>query len=126
MLNVNLNMFYKGLNSRVIIDRYQMTYRDELVGSLSHAVKEKFDSYLFNIGYDYKLSDTIILTPRFNYKKQKPWNIPDISAFLVDFPDTSIFVYDTMVERYTGDLRLSYDYTNRINIIKYYYGYGVL
>ncbi|OGS20668.1 MAG: hypothetical protein A3J83_05075, partial [Elusimicrobia bacterium RIFOXYA2_FULL_40_6] len=115
--NVNIGLECKGVNIRVLADRYNTTYKDDTAGALVEPSNMNFDSYFFDLKYEYKLGNNLILTPRFNYKRQEPWKVPVPVTLLIDSSDSSSYQYDTTVERFTENIMLSYDPAEKINII---------
>jgi len=122
--NINLGISYKGLSFRGIYDNYQMTTQDDYGLVQSKAYPVNFLSELFELKYIAKLSRKITLTPLVSFKQEKPWNstgpyaLQDSSANLL---------YDKTAQRYRGSLTMSYDITNKINVIaggEMYYDYA--
>ena len=111
--NINLGISYKQLSLRAVIDQYNTTSRDNYGTIVSRAYASDFKSYLFELKYDYKPNDKLTITPRFNYKKQLPWNFNGTT----DTADASYTVYDKQAERYRGNVTASYDLAKRINIV---------
>jgi len=121
--NINLGLSYKGLSLRGIYDNYQTTTRDNYGPAMTEAYPCNFLSEYLEVKYNAKLSDKLTLTPLFSFKQQQPWNFTGQVAP----PDSSYTIYDKTVQRYRGSLTMSYDITNKINIIaggEMYYDYA--
>jgi len=121
--NINLGLSYKGLSFRGIYDNYQTTTRDNYGPAMSEAYVCNFLSELFELKYNAKLSDKITLTPLVSFKQQEPWNFTGTVAP----QDSSYTIYDKTAQRYRGSLTMSYDITNKINVIaggEIYYDYA--
>ncbi|MCP4149233.1 MAG: TonB-dependent receptor plug domain-containing protein, partial [bacterium] len=119
-LYLNLGLQFKELNIRFIMDQYRTTERDIFYVNAPGAIDTYFDSYFLEIGYDVKFSEKITLSPKFNYKKQKPYytgwaNVRELEA---SDPESYGGIYtDDVLERITGNMTLSYDVSENINII---------
>lgn len=76
--NLNMNLNYRGLDVRAIMDLYRTTQID-LWGEnyLNSPLEESFDSYLIGVKYDFNNvgGKSLIITPEWKYKKQHPWNV---------------------------------------------------
>ncbi|MBI5554890.1 MAG: TonB-dependent receptor plug domain-containing protein [Elusimicrobia bacterium] len=94
-LQANISMAYKGLQGRLLIDKYHTTQRDLWGENLDASVKEIFDSYFSEVKYDWEMGK-VTVTPRFNYKKQIPWSRPEP------------VYYKKIAERYTSNITMSY------------------
>ncbi len=71
MLNANLK--YKGLDFRAIIDLFKQGYPLQAVPEVNSPDMEY--SYLYDLKYEYKVSDKLKITPRISYSIHKPFNI---------------------------------------------------
>jgi outer membrane cobalamin receptor len=111
--NVNFGISYKKLSLRGIYDNYRTTTRDNYGPVLSKAYPGDFRSTYLELKYDGKINDKITITPKFNYKRQIPWNFTG----KVDPNDIAYNFYDKRAERYRGNVTMSYDVTKKINII---------
>jgi len=110
-LNLDLQLDYKGAKALLMIDRMSTTQRDEFGEDLQKAVSVEYNYSFFELNYDYKLSDALTLTPKFNFKRQTPFKEPAV--------DTGVenLVYDKTVDRYTEGIRLLYDITEKTNVL---------
>jgi outer membrane cobalamin receptor len=125
--NLNLGISYKGLSIRGIYDNYHMTTRDNYGLGMMEAYACDFISEYAEIKYDAKLSNKITLTPSFSFKQQQPWNFTGtVGPYSLD---STYGQYDKTVQRYKGNLTMSWDITPKINVIaggEYYYDYAKL
>lgn len=110
-LNMNIGLDYKGFKTRIMVDQYHTTERDGFGSDLSSANPTDFDYYFVDLSYDFKIDNSVNLTPCFNYKKQTPWK----SSYLDAIP--TYMAYIKTVERYTEKLMLTYDPRGNMNII---------
>jgi outer membrane cobalamin receptor len=108
-LNINLGVSYKGWSFRGIYDRYQTTTRDGYDATLSQPYPNNFTSYFAELKYSWKLNHKLTLIPRFNFKRQAPWRLPE------SLDEYS--AYDRTADRYRGNLILNYDASRRLNIV---------
>jgi len=119
-LNLNLNVNYKGLDLRVIADIHDTTqislwgenYQD---GDLD----EDFDSYFFDVKYDFKEvgGRNLTITPEWKYKIQYPWQV------LV--PDQE-YTNEKRAEKMQFAVSGIWDVTDRLNLVsgvEYYTNY---
>lgn len=111
--NVNAGLMYKNLSFRAIWDQYNTTSRDNYGEIVSKAYPSNFKSYFLELKYDYKPNQKFTITPKFNYKKQLPWNFNGTT----EPDDSSYTVYDKQAERYRGNITASYDLTKKINVL---------
>lgn len=111
--NINLGFSHKHFSLRGIYDDYRTTIRDNYGDILSKAYPSNFKSSCLELKYDAVLNDKVTITPKFNYKRQVPWNFVGV----VDAADSSYTLYDKRAERYRGNVIISYDITKKINII---------
>ncbi len=105
--NINIGMSYKGLTVRYILDNYFTTTGDgyDVIKAPS---QQEFNSSFAEIKYSFKLGEKFTITPRINYKQQTPWKT---------LADSITPEYYKIVDRYTGNLNLSYTPNRKINII---------
>ncbi|MFQ3675123.1 MAG: hypothetical protein SNJ64_01100 [Endomicrobiia bacterium] len=116
-MNVNINLNYKNFSSRIIVDQYKVSYKNETSNLLDSVVTMFWNSYFFDMNYNYKINDKLTFTPQFKYKQQSPWKTPKATTFVIRNPNNTNYVYDTVAERYTGNFMLNYDPTEKTNII---------
>ena len=76
IFNTNLNLKYKGFDFRAIIDDYQTTQIDLWDANYtSGPLREDFKTMVGNLQYQYKIGEKIVITPRVQYKHQRPWTL---------------------------------------------------
>ncbi len=117
----NLGLGYKDFSARFIMDLYKRTTRDlfflnspDSIGSIPSI----HDGYYAELKYDFKPIDNLTITPKFNYKRQFPWNSDDANSRKLDaIKGYEGNFYSKMAERYLGNLTLNSDITENINII---------
>ncbi len=118
----SINLSYKNFSLKFIYDNYELTQQDGFYVNLPKATEMNFKSYYFESKYDLKINDKLIITPKFNYKRQNPWNSKgDYVKYLEtneEFDGAYGGLYsDTVVERYVPSLTISYDFMEKNNIL---------
>jgi outer membrane receptor for ferrienterochelin and colicin len=98
---------YKGLRARAIYHRLALNNVDGF-GDASPLQSLEFISFLGELAYDWKLSDTLRITPEIHYKRQLPWRDADKSSWLY---------YDKTAERITGRVTAAWDATPELNLV---------
>lgn len=108
---LNFSGSYKGLSLRLIYDKLDASTRDGFVNILSRPYSITFSSYLAELKYDLKIGKKLTLTPKINFKSQKPWNVP-----LNESSDEFVSL-DIVSNRSRAGLTASYDATTKLNFI---------
>ena len=103
---LNLAAEYKGLRARAIYHRLALNSVDGY-GDVSTLEKMEFISLFGEVAYDWKLSDTVRVTPELHYKRQLPWR---------DTDKASPLYYDKTAERFTGRITAAWDVTGDLNL----------
>jgi outer membrane receptor protein involved in Fe transport len=109
MFNLNLAVSNDKLSMRFITDNFNTQYLTDSISLIN-----KFKTRLGEIKYDYKPSDNLTITPKFNFKNSIPYY--DEGWYL-----------NNSISRYTGNVTTNWDATKSINIvggIEYYYDYA--
>ncbi|MGZ4049892.1 MAG: TonB-dependent receptor plug domain-containing protein, partial [Bacteroidia bacterium] len=106
--NLNFGLTYKGLSVRYIVDQYLLTSGDDYDHIKPKPYNETFNSSFAEIKYTFKVNPKLSITPKLNYKEQAPWKTP---------ADSVTPAYYRIVDRYTGNLTMSYNITRKINLI---------
>jgi outer membrane receptor for ferrienterochelin and colicin len=105
-MNLNVGLKIKSFSTRFILDNYAIRSADGY-----DAVREpywgKFNSKFCELKYELKLGRKLTITPKINYKNQVPWNTEG---------DSITEPYYKIVDRYTGNLNVSYNYNRKLNI----------
>ncbi len=93
--NVGINN--GALDFRFIYDNYKITSRGiyGFSGGLSNGLETGFESIFTSLKYDFKVTDSLTITPYVSYRDQTPWKLTDPQAISV--VDTDIF--DIQVNR---------------------------
>lgn len=103
---VNLSMGLKQWSLRLLLDRYQLTQRDEFGVNLASATDVDFVSWFLDSSYVWVVSPSTIVTPRVTYKRQTPWREQSESLF-----------YDKTIERYGGGISAAYEQPGRLSLL---------
>ena len=100
---------------RLIYDNYRTTSRAlyNYANGLQKGLETSFESLYAAVKYDYKISDTLTLTPYFNLRNQNPWNVTDAAA--VTIAGNSIF--DITARRTRAGLTSQYQVTSNTNLL---------
>ncbi len=110
-LNFNVGFGYKGLSTRFIVDRFYSTTQDFYDEVGASAMHNDFFSTFLEVKYDIKIGNKVSLIPRFNYKRQSPWNCSSEACLVEDF------YYAKTAERVEENLALSFDPTDNFNFL---------
>ncbi|PIP79051.1 MAG: hypothetical protein COW84_10355 [Gammaproteobacteria bacterium CG22_combo_CG10-13_8_21_14_all_40_8] len=116
---LNLSGTYAGLSVRYLRDRYDVQQRDIFFVNAPYPVKESFDSDFIDIQYDWKLNNKLTITPGFNLKKQHPWKSTSQAVRDLEALDPDSFAgqfFDESLQRKTGKITGSYDFTEDDNL----------
>lgn len=105
--NLNLGLNYKNLKTRFIYDNYKANTVSLFDALYPESFDLKFKNIFGEIKYDWKITEKLTITPKFNYKKQLPWYSKDPDAF----------PYEIQCEKFVGNILSSYDLNDKINII---------
>ena len=103
---LNLAAEYNGLRFRAIYHRLGLNNVDGF-GDAAPLEKMEFISMFGELAYDWKLGDSLRITPELHYKRQLPWRDADKSSWLY---------YDKTAERYTGRVTAAWDATPDLNL----------
>ncbi|MBY0385098.1 TonB-dependent receptor plug domain-containing protein [bacterium] len=100
---------------RLIYDNYRTTSRAlyNYSNGLQNGIKTSFESLYASVKYDFKIGDTLTLTPYFNLRHQKPWNVTDSASLTVS--GNSIF--DITARRTRAGLSSQYQLTTNANLL---------
>jgi outer membrane receptor for ferrienterochelin and colicin len=119
-INLNLNMNYKGLDLRVIADIHDTTQISLWGENYQNGdLDEDFDSYFFDVKYDFEEvgGQNLTITPEWKYKIQYPWQV------LV--PDQE-YTNEKRAEKMQFGVSGIWDVTDRLNLVsgvEYYTNY---
>ncbi len=116
------NLSIKGLEARMIYDRYKLYNRQNDIHNLSQPIPRSFGSFMLLLTRPFKFkNDRLAVTPEFGFKRQAAWNQQD-RVF-----EDELFFDDLKVDRYSGKLTLSYDPTPQLNVLtggQFYYDHS--
>lgn len=108
MINGGFNIY--GLKSRLLINKYAVNDRTMYGSNLNSAPEINFNTYIFDLLYDYQVNDKLSFTPRLNFTKSSPYRCVD-----KNYP---IPIYlDKNAERYTASVIANYQITTKINYL---------
>lgn len=109
-LFASLGVQAKGLRIQFLLDRYHTTERDLIYINTPEAIKTDFNSIFLEAKYEYRLNERLTLTPRFNFRRQEPWQSKDELTRRLQEEDPAAWsaFYDSTVSRYSTDLTLAY------------------
>jgi len=110
-MNVNVGVGYKGLNTRFIVDRFHESTRDVYDSALNVALPNDFNSYYFETGYKFEIGKKATLIPRFNYKRQSPYQCISESC-----RDNGLY-YGKTAERFEENITFSYAQSKAFNFL---------
>jgi len=102
---------YKSLDIRAIGDIYSTTTMDGYDASLSKPYPNDFSSWLFEVKYNYKISEKLSIVPRFNFKEQTPWNFKGGST------DDEFAAYNRSCTQPMYNITCSYDPNSHLNLL---------
>lgn len=117
-LFLNAGFEYLGFDARVVIDRHTIYSRDifdESLPSDLETIHGDYFTYAASLKYDLNLMEGLTITPRLEYKQQQPWHYIGEEARAVDEYGISIST-DDIVTKVSGDLIISWDINENINV----------
>ncbi|MBI4510762.1 MAG: TonB-dependent receptor [Deltaproteobacteria bacterium] len=103
----NVGLDYKDLHLRFMAENYRNSTRDAFDAALPQAARFRFITYIADAQVQLKINDKLTLTPRLNYKHQKPWQV---------LSKNDIY-YDKTAERYLASLSVDYTPIESVNLI---------
>ncbi len=108
--SINLQFAYKGFEFLNIIDDYKTTQIDLWDEAYTGiALDERFFGNFTQAKYTIKVSEKFTVVPKFNYKRQKPWNLN-----LTD--DYFAYTNNKEFSRFSGGVMASYNQNDRVSI----------
>ncbi len=110
--NVNIGLTYKKLSVRAIYDQMNTNTRDAYDAALSRAYPTNFTGYFFETKYDWAIGNKLTITPKLNFKRQRPWEFDGISDTL-DAYETTVLITD----RYGANITANWNVSPKVNII---------
>ncbi|MGE5341846.1 MAG: TonB-dependent receptor plug domain-containing protein [Candidatus Omnitrophota bacterium] len=107
---VNLNVKYKDLSARFLMDLYNYTMRDVFDAIYPLPTKVEFNSYFFETKYECRLWNHFKLVPKINYSSQLPWAFRDPNSIAQDL------YFNVRADRLKFSLNFSGDVSDKIFI----------
>ncbi len=105
--NLNLGIQNQGFDFRFIYDDYQQKIVSQYDGLSETPYDQSFSGIFTGASYKLDLNEKLTLTPRINYKSQKPWGTDDgISGY-----------YKPSINRLLGNLQLEYQPNDNLDVI---------
>ncbi|ELR73230.1 TonB-dependent receptor [Fulvivirga imtechensis AK7] len=129
-VHINTGLKYKGLDVRLIYEDYKVEQRDLFDAAMPEPVDMHFKGLYTELKYDYQMSNRVKLTPKFQYKRQRPWLANDAIASRLDTINDGEFegvFADKTVEQILGDIAFNTNISTRVNTIvgfQYYIDQG--
>lgn len=117
----NLGLNYKDFSARFITDLYRTTTQSlfsNIIPDSIGAIPVNHDGYYAELKYNIKPFNFLTMTPKFNYKRQYPWqsNTEQVKK-LTELEGFEGSFFDKMVERYTGNMTLTLEPNDNFNIL---------
>jgi len=109
-VNLNLCVRNKNLTTQLIYDNYFTGFIEDT----SFISKQNFKTIAGEIKYDIKPNNKLVITPKFNIRSSTPYYEEG-------------FYQNNVINRYTGNITVSYDMNKHVNIVggaEFYYDYG--
>jgi outer membrane cobalamin receptor len=110
-LHLNAAVGFRGLDLRLIVDRYTGNQRDGFDEAFPWPIQNNFNTYAARLSYGIELADGLTLTPRVGYRFQEPWQARDDGAFDLGW------YYDKVTHNATADLVLDWAITDWIGLV---------
>jgi len=107
-MSLNLNLQYKNLSTRFIMDKYRYMMRAGYDQVYELPMKYTFNSYSLETKYETHVGKAFKLVPRINVSSFYPWNSTDENSQLLDH------FYKVRVDRLKLSLQFSGDVTDNI------------
>lgn len=111
-LFVDAGVTYRDLSLRLILDDYSITSRDGYGDVLPAAVRVGFPGVYSEVRWDYKLSPTLTLMPKLNYRAGIPWRSPQ--KHFADGSDSPLF-QDIGTDRASASLAVDYERPDQLS-----------
>ncbi|MBT1073580.1 TonB-dependent receptor plug domain-containing protein [Pelotalea chapellei] len=100
--NLNLNLRYGQLSGRFMLDNSRVGYRDGYGLVTDRKRHAEYRTYLGDISYTYKPTNSITVIPNFAYQVSQPYRSTDV-------PVTDPTYYDPTARNLTAGLRAAWD-----------------
>lgn len=112
LVHANLGVRWKGLDVRVIADRYTQEEQDGYEFVYSEPALATYDTYVLKAGYQAKLRVRATLTPWVSVMWQRPWN-----ENLIDDTTGNQSPYTKWTLTGRGGLSLAWDPSEHLNVL---------
>jgi outer membrane receptor for ferrienterochelin and colicin len=113
-IGMNTNLKFKGLNASFILDDYTTNRRDQYDINMNNTYDSRYKLLLGELKYDFKISDKLTLTPKYNAVYSVPWqSIEDVKPGDED----NYLKYDRTAFRNRLGLTANVDISEDINLI---------
>jgi iron complex outermembrane recepter protein len=111
----NLALTYKGLEARILTDRYYMTYRDAFdVNYMEDDLpEEQCNQTIASLKYDYNLSEALTITPKYTFKHSLGY----FSDVDIDSQRVAGLFIDPIADRHTIGVNAAYDFGENNNLV---------
>ncbi|TRX71033.1 TonB-dependent siderophore receptor [Carboxylicivirga sp. M1479] len=104
--NLNLGIKHKGLQFRFMYDDYNQDIVSKYDEVASEPYRQSFSGIYTGLSYEFNLNDKLSITPKLNYKKEKPWQVLEGDDY-----------YDPSVERVLANVLMQYNANERFNLM---------
>ncbi|WP_176214666.1 TonB-dependent receptor plug domain-containing protein [Reichenbachiella faecimaris] len=108
---INAGIKKNNLSTRFIFEDYNLEQRDLYDAILPVTTDIKFQGIYGEVKYDAKISEKLTVTPKIQYKSQKPWVQNDQTA-----RDLDIY-YDKTINQILGEVVLNSQISEKTNLI---------
>jgi outer membrane receptor for ferrienterochelin and colicin len=112
-LMAHLRFTAGDLSVSALVERYHTTMRDGYYENLDRPLAVNFYSTSLLAAYDWKISDSVTLTPKLRWTYQRPWITTDPHAFDYEEP----YYWNTKADRVQAGLVASIDATDWLNLM---------
>ncbi len=116
--DLNPNWFNVGISDgkldfRFIYDNFKTTTR-EIFGytGLAEGLRTDFESIYASLKYDFRVSESLTITPYLIYKDQSPWRLTDQNSI-----PAGSEIFDANVNRLRAGISSLYNLTEKINLL---------
>jgi outer membrane receptor protein involved in Fe transport len=102
----DLGLGWRDLDVKVLYDRYRYDDLIDYGQTVATPNVTRFDSLLASAKYDFRVNESLRITPSFFYRSQVPWYV-----------DGGEGMYDVHTERYEGSLTAVADVTSKSSLL---------
>jgi outer membrane cobalamin receptor len=105
---LNIGLGYRDFKVRFLYDNYSMTTLDGFGDINATADRTGFEAFLGSAEYNISVGDSLVVTPRVSYKRQRPWRVTNTA---------SDYYSDKIYDRALGGVSAAYDIRSNINLL---------